>query len=143
MGSGPIRGTSFFLGKVNAFGVLCCFVLFVCLTLLASFFLSSFSSLINNMYVCTCPSRLEMSRCHACGLRNSECHTCACAPRAVGALARSRGSRTALDRARGLKETRAGPSGGGGRDRGIFKHRGRGQARAGRDFRVGDLEVTE
>ena len=23
-----------------------------------------------------CPSRLGMSRCHACGLRNSECHVC-------------------------------------------------------------------
>ena len=31
----------FFLGKVTALGVLCCFALFVCLTLLASFFLSS------------------------------------------------------------------------------------------------------
>ena len=29
------------LGKVTALGVLCCFALFVCLTLLASFFLSS------------------------------------------------------------------------------------------------------
>ena len=28
-----------FLGKVTALGVLCCFALFVCLTLLASFFL--------------------------------------------------------------------------------------------------------
>ena len=27
-------------------------------------------------YVCMCPSRLGMSRCHACGLRNSECHVC-------------------------------------------------------------------
>ena len=36
----------FFLGKVTALGVLCCFALFVCLTLLASFFLPSFSSLI-------------------------------------------------------------------------------------------------
>ena len=30
-----------FLGKVTALGVLCCFALFVCLTLLASFFLPS------------------------------------------------------------------------------------------------------
>ena len=37
MGSGPTRGSSFFLGKVTALGVLCCFALFVCLTLLASF----------------------------------------------------------------------------------------------------------
>ena len=29
------------LGKVTALGVLCCFALFVCLTLLASFFLPS------------------------------------------------------------------------------------------------------
>ena len=27
-------------------------------------------------YVRLCPSRLGMSRCHACGLRNSECHVC-------------------------------------------------------------------
>ena len=40
------QGSSFFLGKVTALGVLCCFALFVCLTLLACFFLSSFSSLI-------------------------------------------------------------------------------------------------
>ena len=33
------RGSSFFVGKVTALGVLCCFALFVCLTLLASFFL--------------------------------------------------------------------------------------------------------
>ena len=26
------------------------------------------------MYVRTCPSRLGMSRCHACGIRNLECH---------------------------------------------------------------------
>ena len=41
MGSSPTRGSSFFLGKVTALGVLCCFALFVCLTLLASFFLPS------------------------------------------------------------------------------------------------------
>ena len=35
----PTRGSSFILGKVTALGVLCCFALFVCLTLLASFFL--------------------------------------------------------------------------------------------------------
>ena len=38
MGSSPTRGSSFFLGKVTALGVLCCFAL-VCLTLFASFFL--------------------------------------------------------------------------------------------------------
>ena len=46
MGSSPTRGSSFFLGKVTALGVLCCFALFVCLTLLASFFHLSFK----NMY---------------------------------------------------------------------------------------------
>ena len=37
-------------GKVTALGVLCCFALFVCLTLLASFFLPSHLSF-KNMYV--------------------------------------------------------------------------------------------
>ena len=46
MGSSP---SSFFLGKVTALGVLCCFALFVCLTLLASFFLPSHLSF-KNMY---------------------------------------------------------------------------------------------
>ena len=32
---------AYILGKVTALGVLCCFALFVCLTLLASFFLPS------------------------------------------------------------------------------------------------------
>ena len=41
------RGSSFFLGKVTALGVLCCFALFVCLTLLASFFLPSHLSFKN------------------------------------------------------------------------------------------------
>ena len=50
MGSSPTRGSSFHLGKVTAlgmavFGVLCCFALFVCLTLPASFFLPSHLSL--------------------------------------------------------------------------------------------------
>ena len=39
-----------FLGKVTALGVLCCFALFVCLTLLASFFLPSHLSF-KNMYI--------------------------------------------------------------------------------------------
>ena len=47
----PTRGSSFFLGKVIALGVLCCFALFVCLTLLASFFLPS-SSPINIYSTC-------------------------------------------------------------------------------------------
>ena len=53
MGSSPTRGSSFFLGKVTALGVLCCFALFVCLTLLASFFLPSHLSF-KNMYICVC-----------------------------------------------------------------------------------------
>ena len=50
VGSSPTRGSSFFLGKVTALGVLCCFALFVCLTLLASFFLPS-HLLFKNMYI--------------------------------------------------------------------------------------------
>ena len=49
MGSSPTRGGSFFLGKVTTLGVLCCFALFVCLTLLAAFFLPSHLSF-KNMY---------------------------------------------------------------------------------------------
>ena len=70
-----------------------------------------------------------MSRYHDCGLRNSECHVCArtqVAELAVGARSRRalpRGSRTASGRAKGLEENGAGPSGGGGGERGIFKHR--------------------
>ena len=51
---------------------------------------------------------------------------------AVGARSRSalpRGSRTAPGKTKGLEENGAGPSGGGGGERGIFKHRGQGQAR--------------
>ena len=46
---------------------------------------------------------------------------------AVGARSRSalpRGSRTAPGTAKGLEENGAGPAGGGGGERGIFKHRG-------------------
>ena len=50
VGLSPTRGSSFFLGKVTALGVLCCFALFVCLTLLASFFLPSHLSF-KNMYM--------------------------------------------------------------------------------------------
>ena len=80
----------------------------------------------------TCPSRLRMSRCHACGLRNSECHVCvrlALAGRRRSEIEKPRGPRTALDRAKGLEEDGAGPSDGGG-ERGIFKRsKGQGQAR--------------
>ena len=44
MGSSPTRGSSFFLRKVTALGVLCCFALLF--VHLACFFLPSFSSLI-------------------------------------------------------------------------------------------------
>ena len=76
-----------------------------------------------------------MSRCHGCGLRNSECHACVRVRLALSwpseRVARSRsalprGSRTAPGRAKGLEENGAGPSGGGGGQRGIFKHRGQG-----------------
>ena len=46
----PPEAANFFLGKVTALGVLCCFALFVCLTLLASFFLPSHLSF-KNMYI--------------------------------------------------------------------------------------------
>ena len=82
MGSSPTRGSSFFLGKVTALGVLCYFAVFVCLTLLASFFLPSHLSF-KNMYVgfkstllllisvlfspelCSCDNRLQ-SECVFC-----------------------------------------------------------------------------
>ena len=61
MGSSPTRGSSFFLAKVTALGVLCCFALFVCLTLLASFFL---------------PSRLSLKHvCSYLGLDNTHIRT--------------------------------------------------------------------
>ena len=56
-------GSSFFLGKVTALGVLCCFALFVCLTLLASFFLPSHLSLktciFKNMYIIVVVSQIS------------------------------------------------------------------------------------
>ena len=55
--SSPTRGSSFFLGKVTA--VLLCLV---CLFDLACFFLSSFSSLIKNMYVANYVSSLTHPR---------------------------------------------------------------------------------
>ena len=75
-----------------------------------------------------------MSRCHACGLRNSECHVCVRMALSWPSerVARSRnalprGSRTAPGRAKGLEENGAGPSGGRGGERGVFNHRGQGQ----------------
>ena len=67
----PTRGSSFFFGQVTALGVLCCFALYdlssassynvhVCLFDLACFFLSSFSSLIKNMYMYMCRCCLWM-----------------------------------------------------------------------------------
>ena len=46
---GPTRGSFF-----TALGVLCCFALFVCLTLLASFFLPSHISFKNMYNICRC-----------------------------------------------------------------------------------------
>ena len=71
---------------------------------------------------------VAVSRLRNCGLRNSECHVCV-------RMALSQRSRSAVGRrrppggAKGLEENRAGPSGGGGGERGIFKHRDQGQAR--------------
>ena len=48
MGLSPTRGSSFFLGKVTALGVLCC------LFDLACFFLPSFSSLPSHLSLYTC-----------------------------------------------------------------------------------------
>ena len=59
VGSSSTRGSSFFLGKVTALGVLCCFALFVCLTLLASFFLPSHLS----FKTCTCTLHLSPPCC--------------------------------------------------------------------------------
>ena len=58
VGSSPTRGSSFFLGKVTALSVLCCFALFVCLTLLASFFLPSHLSFKNTYMLYICSSTL-------------------------------------------------------------------------------------
>ena len=49
----PPEAAHFFLGKVTALGVLCFFALFVCLTLLASFFLPSHLSF-KNMHALYC-----------------------------------------------------------------------------------------
>ena len=46
-------------------------------------------------------------------------------------------------RAKGLEENGAGPSGGGGGERGIFKRRGQGQARWAFRARAWGFEVTE
>ena len=63
MDSNPTRGSSFFFGKMIAFGVLCYCALFFCLTLLASFFLPSHLSLKHvycgvsyelRLYICAC-----------------------------------------------------------------------------------------
>ena len=81
-----------------------------------------------------------MSQCHVFGLKNSECHVCvreALAGRTgrrVGArrdreASRIQGGAGWSKRFGGLEENEAGPSGGEGRERGIFKHRGQGQAR--------------
>ena len=51
MGSSPTRGSSFFLGKVTALGVLCCFALFVCLTLLLSSLIKTCTLYYHYLYV--------------------------------------------------------------------------------------------
>ena len=68
----PPEAARFFLGKVTALGVLCCFALFVCLTLLASFFLPSHISF-KNMYIIlsvmmSIHVRTYMSTMHECTL---------------------------------------------------------------------------
>ena len=55
MGSSPTRGSFF-----TALGVLCCFALFVCLTVLASFFLPSHLSF-KNMYLHVCISEVILT----------------------------------------------------------------------------------
>ena len=74
---------------------------------------------------------VAMSRLRAYGIRNVTCvHVRIDTPRATGARALAvgaGGSRTTLDRARGLEENGVGPSGGGVGESGIFNHRGRGQ----------------
>ena len=70
MGSSPTRGSSLFLGKVTALGVLCCFALFVCLTLLDSFFLPSHLSLKTCRGIESHPRHLIVSR-------KSDCLGCA------------------------------------------------------------------
>ena len=50
-------------GKVTALGVLCCFAMFVCLTLLASFFHLSFKNMYLHVHVCdynTIPLQLSI-----------------------------------------------------------------------------------
>ena len=54
--SSPTRGSSFFL---TALGVLCFFALFVCLTLLASFFLPSHISL-THVHTCICSHSIRV-----------------------------------------------------------------------------------
>ena len=77
------------------------------------------------------------------GIRNVTCAYTHGAELAVGHRSEieKRFALTAPGRAKGLGENGAGPSVGGGGERGIFKHGGQGQARWA--FRAGDLEVTE
>ena len=49
-----VHGSSFSLSQVTALGVLCCFALFVCLPLLASFFHLSFKNMYTYIHVHTC-----------------------------------------------------------------------------------------
>ena len=56
----PPEADHFFLGKVTALGVLCCFALFVCLTVLATFFLPSHLSF-KNMYMSSLPPQIAFA----------------------------------------------------------------------------------
>ena len=73
--------------QVTALGVLCCFALFVCLTLLASFFLPSHLSF-KNMYIHTSSCFFRTAECESnevaspCGsLRSLSSSTCTCQER--------------------------------------------------------------
>ena len=72
-----------------------------------------------------------MSRCHACGLKNSECDVCLRMALALAVGAKSRiyiGWRWLELNMKGLEENGAGPSGSRGGERSIFNDRGQGQA---------------
>ena len=67
----PPEAAHFFSGKVTALGVLCCFALFVCLTLLASFFLPSHLSL-KTCIILYCVYCI-ISACSLCSDQGSAC----------------------------------------------------------------------
>ena len=74
VGSSPTRGSRFFLGKVTALGVSCCFALIVvCLNLLASFFLPSHLSL-KHVYIYILHVHMYIT--HAPGIHTHTLSTC-------------------------------------------------------------------